>query len=98
MMKKILSVLTLFSTQALLGISPHVYVADQIGTTVQIIDVNQGEYVGISGFDRPHTVKITPDGRQAYVVELSGHVRAIDTITHTILPMTLDVFDPLAIA
>ncbi len=98
MMKKISAFLMILSTQALLGITPHVYVADQMGTTIQIIDVTENSYQGIFGFDHPHVVKVTPDGRIAVVGELSGTIRFIDTITHTLMPTVLHINDPLAIA
>lgn len=95
---KLLTLGLLFSSSLAFAITPHIYVCNQGGTQVQVVDVNQNSVEQIFGFHSPHVVKVTPDGRQAWVGEDSHHVRVIDTITHSVFPDALTINKPVALA
>ncbi len=97
-MKSLGIFLFLFSAKVIFGFSPHAYVTDQHGSSVQVLDLNAFTVQKIFGFENPRVVKVSYDGREAYVGEAVGRIRVIDTITHTILPVILNINNPLAIA
>jgi YVTN family beta-propeller protein len=80
------------------GLSPHAYVTDVKGTSVHIIDLNSNAIESIDGFDRPRVVKVTADGSQALVGQGDSSLVVIDTHTHTILPVSLEINHPVALA
>jgi YVTN family beta-propeller protein len=82
---------TVSTVSTVFGVIPHVYVTDELGSSITVIDVSNDTVQQIFGFDQPHVVKVTPDGTTAYVGDSSNTVYAVDTITNTVSPMTVSL-------
>lgn len=88
----------LSSTHTTFAVTPHAYVTDQQAGTVGIINVFDDGVQTIFGFNAPRVVKVTPDGTVAFVGSDDNTVRVIDTNSHMVLPVVVDVISPTALS
>ncbi len=96
---KYLPFISLFlSAHALFAVTPHAYVTNQMGNSVNVIDTSNDTVQTIYGFTNPRVVQLTPDGALAFVGSDDNTVRIIDTATHTVLPTVISVVHPVALA
>jgi YVTN family beta-propeller protein len=84
------------------GAAPFVYVANNGGNTVSVIDISTNTVVGnpITVGSNPTRIAITPNGAYAYVTNANGNsVSVIDTSTNIVTAtITLPVSTPYGIA
>lgn len=81
----------LFSAVA--GASGHVWVTDELGDTVTVIDVETNEVLATLWTEghMPHNVRFSPDGRLAYVFSVgSSTIEAFDTQTFELVHVIQD--------
>ena len=97
-MKNLIFFSLLFSASSAFAVTPHVYVTDQLGMSVQVIDVSNDSVQTINGFNGPHVIKVTADGTLAYVGSDDDTLRIIDTATNTVLPTVVNIQRPAALA
>ncbi len=88
----------LFATAPVFGITPHVYVTDDLGTTLEVLNVEDDTYQYIFGFVGPRVVKLSSDGTAAYVVENGGNVQVMTTNQHTVQTLSITIPNPTAMA
>jgi YVTN family beta-propeller protein len=88
----------LFYANTVFAVTQHAYVTDQLGNAVNVIDVSADTVQSISGFDGPRVVQVSADGTLAYIGSDDNTIRVIDTLTHTVLPVIVNVNHPVAIA
>lgn len=94
-----LSLIILFiSATTLFGLSPHVYVTDELDSSIEILDVNLNTVEYIRGFDSPRVIKIIPEGSLAFVGEETGKIKVVHTKTNLILPINITAGRPIAFA
>jgi len=80
------------------GTTPHAFVTNEFGGEVSVINVSNDTVQKIIGFTNPKVVKVAFDGTLAYVGSSDGTLRVIDTITNTLLPVTVHIAPPISLA
>jgi len=88
----------LFFTDVVFGTVPHAYVCDQLYNRVTVLDVTNDTTAVILGFAAPRVVHLNADGTLAFVGSNDGTIRIIDTTSHTLLPIVVNVAPPVAMA
>ena len=62
----------------------HAYVTELGSKSVAIIDVDRNTVQKIFGFSGPHTIRVTFDGKSAYVGDNDNKIYKIDCLKHTV--------------
>ena len=96
-MKSLMMSIFLCAASAVFGTTPHVYVTDQGGAAVAIIDVDRNTVHTIFGFSHPHVVHIAFDGMTAYVGDDTDHILKINCMEHTVSSVGYISAHPVAI-